>query len=39
MSFLLREIASVVLLPSRKQLQIEEELFGWVGTIFFFFKY
>lgn len=29
------EIASVVLLPSRKLLQIEEELFGWVGTIFF----
>lgn len=35
-SFLLREIASVVLLPSRKQLQIEEELFGWVGTIYIY---
>lgn len=39
LSFPLTEIMSVVLLPSRKQLLIKEELFGWVGTNFFSLKY
>lgn len=33
--FRLTEIMSGVLLPSRKQLLIKEELFGWAGTVVF----
>lgn len=33
--FPLTEIMSGVLLTSRKQLLIKEELFGWAGTIVF----